>query len=149
MVLDDLLHSYSRGPEAFSTCTPVVNLCLVQDLLNFSLVAETVDDLKIGLQPFIIADGSAEHRQANLELARTYGLLNSGKQPLLLADMEAFKIQGSTIHPIDLLQSGMQPRHVWKFSGHGLGANTPTHNCLPSLLDTIITKVPIRTTADN
>jgi hypothetical protein len=91
LILNDLLHSYSRGPEAFSTCTPVVNLRLVQDLLNFSFVSETVDDLKIGLQPFIIADGSAEHRQANLELARTYGMLNSGEQSLMLADLEALK----------------------------------------------------------
>jgi hypothetical protein len=112
-------------------------------------VAETVDNLKIGLQLFIIADGSAKHRQANLELARTYGLLNSGKQSLLLADLEALKSKEvHTIHPIDLLRAGTQPRHVWKFAGHCLGANTPNHNCLPSLLDTIITRVPIRTTAD-
>jgi hypothetical protein len=78
MILEDLLHSYSRGPEAFSTNTGV-NLHLVQDLLNFFFMAESVDDLNVGLQPFIIADGLAEHRQANLEVARTYGLLNSGE----------------------------------------------------------------------
>jgi len=100
MILEDFLHSYSRGPEAFSTCTPVVNLCLVQDLLNFSFVAESVDDLKVGLQPFIIADGLAEHRQANLEIARTYGLLNSGEQSLLLADLEALK--SKEVHSIPL-----------------------------------------------
>jgi hypothetical protein len=54
-------------------------------------MAESFDDLNVGLQPFIIADGLAEHRQANLEVARTYGLLNSGEQSLLLADLEALK----------------------------------------------------------
>jgi len=77
LVLDNLLQSYSRGPEAFSVSTPIVTLRLVQDLISFSFVAESSDDLKSGLQSFIIADGSAEHRQANMELARTFGLINS------------------------------------------------------------------------
>lgn len=69
----------------------MVNLCLVQDLLNFSFVAESSEDLKTGLQPFIIADGLAEHRQANMELARTFGLINSGDQALQLSDLESLK----------------------------------------------------------
>jgi hypothetical protein len=69
----------------------VVTLRLVQDLQNFIFVGETVDDIKMGLQPFVIADGSAEHLQANLELSRTYGLLAAGEQALMLADLEALK----------------------------------------------------------
>jgi len=61
LILEDLLQAYAQGPDAFSVSTPVVNLHLVQDLLNFSFVAESLEDLKTGLQPFIIADGSAEH----------------------------------------------------------------------------------------
>jgi hypothetical protein len=63
----------------------------MQDLENFTFAGEFLEDIKSGLQPFIVADGSAEHRQANLELARTYGLLASGEQSLLLADLEALK----------------------------------------------------------
>ncbi len=69
----------------------MVTLRLVQDLQNLIFVGETVDDIKTGLQPFVIADGSAEHRQANLELSRTYGLLAAGEQALMLADLEALK----------------------------------------------------------
>jgi hypothetical protein len=76
-VLNELLQAYSRGPEAFSNCAPIVSAQLVQDLLNFSFVSDALDDIKSGIQPFLIADSSAEHRQANLELSRMYGLLNS------------------------------------------------------------------------
>jgi hypothetical protein len=34
---------------------------------------------------------TSEHRQANLELARTYGLLNAGENSLLLSDLEILK----------------------------------------------------------
>jgi hypothetical protein len=54
-------------------------------------VGESADDIKSGIQPFIVADGSSEHRQANLELARTYGMLNTGDQSLLLSDLEVLK----------------------------------------------------------
>jgi hypothetical protein len=91
LLLEDLLQSYARGPEAFLVSTPVVNLRLVQDLMTFSFVAESSEDLKTGLQPFIIADGSAEHRQANMELAHTLGLLNSSDQTLQLSNLESLK----------------------------------------------------------
>jgi len=63
----------------------------VQDLLSFTFVGDTLDDIKTGIQPFVIADGSAEHRHANLEVSRLYGLLNSGGQALMLSDLEALK----------------------------------------------------------
>jgi hypothetical protein len=40
---------------------------------------------------FIVADSSAEHRQANLEVSQLYGLLKSGKHALMLAGLEALK----------------------------------------------------------
>jgi hypothetical protein len=92
-VLTDLLHAYARILDAFTSSTPVVTIRLVQDLQNFIFIGETVDDIKTGLQPFIIADGSAEHCQANLELSRTYGLLVAGEQALMLADLEAKEVQ--------------------------------------------------------
>lgn len=54
-------------------------------------MSDTPDDTKTGLQPFIVADGSAEHRQANLELSRMYSFLASGENALLLADLELLK----------------------------------------------------------
>jgi hypothetical protein len=91
MVLTEQLQSYSRSPDAFTTISPVVTVRLVQDLQNFIFVSDTLDDIKTGLQPFLITDGSAEHRQANLEVSRLYGLINSGEQSLMLSDLEALK----------------------------------------------------------
>ena len=74
-VLSDVLYSYTCTLEAFNTCAPVLNTKLLQDLQTFTFVGDSMDNIKTGIQPFIIADGSAEHRQANLELSRLYGLL--------------------------------------------------------------------------
>jgi hypothetical protein len=90
-VLTEQLHSYARSPESFTSVTPVVTVRLVQDLQNFIFVSDTLDDIKAGLQPFVIADGSAEHRHANLEVARLYGLLNAGDHSATLSDLEILK----------------------------------------------------------
>jgi hypothetical protein len=66
-VLRELLDTFSRGPQAFYNLSPVVSAKLVQDLLSFTFLGESQDDLKSGIQPFIIADGSEEYRRANLD----------------------------------------------------------------------------------
>jgi hypothetical protein len=99
-ILSDQLGAYARGAEAFITTMPVVNVHLVQDLLSFTFVGDTLDDIKTGIQPFVIADGSAEHRQANLELSRLYGLLNSGEQALMLSDLETLKAKEVQATPL-------------------------------------------------
>jgi hypothetical protein len=48
-VLRDVLEAFTRTPDAFSTIAPVVSSKLVQDLLQFYLAADTVDDLQSGL----------------------------------------------------------------------------------------------------
>jgi hypothetical protein len=50
-----------------------------------------MDDLKSGVQPFIITEGSAEYGQANLEVSRLYDLLHSGEQSVMLADLDAIQ----------------------------------------------------------
>jgi hypothetical protein len=52
---------------------------LVQNLLHFVFFTENADVIKLYIQPFILADGSSKHQQANLELACTYGVSNSGE----------------------------------------------------------------------
>jgi hypothetical protein len=90
-VLSEQMQSYARSADAFYSCHPIASAKLVQDLLSFTFLGESTDDIKSGLQPFIIANGSAEHRQANLELACTYGMLNVGDHSLLLSNLEALK----------------------------------------------------------
>jgi hypothetical protein len=99
-VLTEQLQAYARGPEAFTSVTPIVTVRLVQDLQNFHFVSDTLDDIKTGLQPFIIADGSAEHRHANLEVSRLYGLLNGGDQSTTLSDLEALKSKETQSIPL-------------------------------------------------
>jgi hypothetical protein len=90
-ILSELLHAFSCSADAFSSSAPVVSPKLLHDLLNFVFVVESPDDIKTGIQAFAIADGSAEHRQANLEILRMYPALASGETALLLADLEALK----------------------------------------------------------
>jgi hypothetical protein len=88
-VLRDALDAFARSPDAYSSSVPIVTARLTQDMLNFNFVGQSADDLKGGLHPFIIADGNAEHRQNNLEVARLYGLLTAGDATCSLADLEA------------------------------------------------------------
>jgi hypothetical protein len=88
-VLRELLDTYSRSAEAFYNMSPVVSAKLIQDLLTFTFAGDSQDDLKSGLQPFIIADGSEEYRRANMELAKMYGLLADSAIGITYADLQA------------------------------------------------------------
>ena len=121
-VLNELLQAYSRGPEAFSNCAPIISAKLVQDLLNFSFVSDALDDIKSGIQPFLIADGSAEHRQANLELSRIYGLLNSGEQSIMLADLELLKAKEVQSIPLNYFELERNLGMFGNFLGTVLGS---------------------------
>jgi hypothetical protein len=89
-VLHDYLDSFARTAEAFSTSTPIVTPPprLIQEL-DFNFLGTGAEDIKGGLQPFIIADGSSEQRQSNLETACLYGLLMTGDASISLANLEA------------------------------------------------------------
>jgi hypothetical protein len=87
-VLHDALDAFSRSANAYSSAVPIVTARLTQDLLRFSFVGQSADDLKNGLHPFIISYGNAENRQTNLEVARLYGLLTAGDGTCSLADLE-------------------------------------------------------------
>jgi hypothetical protein len=78
-VLRDSLDSFARSAEAFSTSVPVVTARLVQDLLDFNFLGQSVEDIKSGFHPFIVSDGNAENRQANIETACLYGWITAGE----------------------------------------------------------------------
>jgi hypothetical protein len=61
LVLAELLMSYARGPDSFTISTPVLSSKIAQDLLAFTFVGDSPEDLKTGVHPFVIAEGSAEH----------------------------------------------------------------------------------------
>jgi hypothetical protein len=127
-VLANQLQLYARSGDAFSSCHPIASAKLVQDLQGFVFLGESTDDIKTGLQPFIIADGSAEHRQANLELARTYGLLNSGENTVLLSDLETLKSRETQSIPLTYFEL---ERNLGMF-GNLLGTVLGTNHILTS-----------------
>jgi hypothetical protein len=90
-ILKELLDASARQPNTFPTMMPVIMPKLLQDLRNFTFLVDSPDDLKTGLQPFIIADGSEEHCRANLELARQYGLVQEGATGVTLSDLQALE----------------------------------------------------------
>jgi hypothetical protein len=99
-VLRELLDNYSRSAESFYYLAPVVSAKLVQDLLSFTFMGDSQDDLKTGLQPFMVADGSEEYHRANLELARTYGFLHDSDHGLMYADLQA--LEAKEVHSVPL-----------------------------------------------
>jgi len=90
-VLRDCLEAFARSPQAFSPTVPIISAKLVQELLNFNFLGESADDIKTGFHPFIIAEGNAEHRQRNREVAHLYGFLQQGDTSISLADLESLQ----------------------------------------------------------
>jgi len=90
-VLREALEAFARTPHAFGATVPIITAKLVQDLLNFNFIGDSADDIKMGVHPFIITDGNAEQRHANMEVARLYGYLNAGETTVSLADLEALQ----------------------------------------------------------
>jgi PAS domain-containing protein len=90
-MLKETLETFARSPQAYSATVPIVTSKMTQDLLAFNFVGDSADDIKMGFHPFIVTDGNAEHRQANRELARLYGYLQSGEASISLADLETLQ----------------------------------------------------------
>jgi hypothetical protein len=122
LVLSELLSAYARGPDAFSVAVPIPSSKLVQDLLSFVFVGDSPDDIKAGIHPFVIAEGSAEHRQADLEVARLYGLLNSGDQSIMLSDLEQLKSKEIKALPMNYFELERNLGMFGNFLGTILGS---------------------------
>jgi len=122
LILTELLNSYARSPETFSVATPVVTPKIVQDLLAFRFVGESPEDIKMGIQPFIIADGSVEQRQANLEVAQLYGLLHAGDNGIMLADLERLKAKETQSLPLNYFELERNLGMFGNFLGTILGS---------------------------
>jgi len=54
-------------------------------------LADHHDDLKGGIQPFCVMDGSEEHQATGVELSRSFGLLYEREFGISFSDLEAFK----------------------------------------------------------
>jgi len=91
-VIRDLLEAFSCSPHAFLNTAPIPSPKLVSDLSTIMLVADHPDDLKTGLQPYIVMDGSEDYRLATQDIARNYSLLSERDFSLSYADLAHFKV---------------------------------------------------------
>ncbi len=74
-IIYEFLDAHACSPQAFIPLAPIPTPKLLTDLTSVTFLADHQDDLKTGLQPFIVRDGSEDHRTASLDLARSFDLL--------------------------------------------------------------------------
>jgi hypothetical protein len=99
-VLWELLDIFPCGAEAFYYLALAISAKLVQDLLLFTFMGDSQDDLKTGLQPFMVVDGSEEYRRTNLELAYTYGFLHDSDHGVMYANLHTQ--EAKEVHSVPL-----------------------------------------------
>jgi len=100
-VIRDALDAFSRTPQAYTTAAPVPTPKLVSDLTTITFAADHPDDLKTGIQPFVVMDGSEEYRHAAQDLARNYTLLSEQNLSLQFSDLTQLKLpKDLRAHPI-------------------------------------------------
>jgi len=84
--------AFSRTDLAFINIAPVPTPKLVSDLTTITFVSDHSDNLKTGIQPFVVMEGSEDYRLAVQDLAREYILLSEREFGLSYADLSHFKV---------------------------------------------------------
>jgi hypothetical protein len=91
-IIREFFDAHSRTPQAFLPIAPVPTPKLLSNLTTVTFLADTPDDLKTGLHPFIAMDGSKDHRAAALDLARNFTLLVERDFSVAFQDLDRFKV---------------------------------------------------------
>lgn len=86
-VIRQALDAYAHSPQAFIPQAPIPTPKLVSDITTITLVADHNDDLKTGIQPFVVMDGSEEFRLASLKIAQSYMVLSEQQLGVQLSDL--------------------------------------------------------------
>lgn len=86
-VIRQALDAYAHSPQAFIPQAPIPTPKMVSDLTTVTLVASHNDDLKTGIQPFVVMDGSEEFRLATLKIAQSYMVLSEQQLGIQLSDL--------------------------------------------------------------
>jgi len=101
----ELLEAYSRTNMAFISQAPIVSPKLVTDITSITFIGNHPDDLKSGLQPFIVMDGSEDHRSAAQDLAHAYALLSEQDVGLSYSDLSNLKLPKDLwVHPVTFFE---------------------------------------------
>jgi len=86
-VVKQAFDAYARSNTAFIPQPPIPTPKLVNDLATINLVADHNDDLKTGIQPFVVMDGSEEFRLASLKIAQQYMIMAEQSLGLKVSDL--------------------------------------------------------------
>jgi hypothetical protein len=84
------LDAFSRTEQAYINTAYIPTPKLVTDLLTITFTSDHPDDLKTGIQPFLVMDGSKEYRLATQDLACNYTLLSERDFGLNYTDLDHF-----------------------------------------------------------
>jgi hypothetical protein len=104
-VVREALDAFSKSEQAYINTAPIPSPKLVSDLTTITFVSDHPDDLKTGVQPFVVMDGSEDYRLASQELARNYTLLSEREFGLNFADLDHFKLpKDLRAHPITFFE---------------------------------------------
>ena len=99
-ILQDKVTKYAVGPYRYGSATPIVSPQTLQHILALTFSSASTDDFKTGLQPFIVMDGTEEHRANNMEIAQVYGLLMEGSTSLSYSDLEVLRSKETRTLPV-------------------------------------------------
>ncbi len=91
-ILREFLEGYARSEHAFINMAPITTPKLHADLSTITFVADHHDDLKTGIHPFVVMDGSEEFRASAMELSRSFGLLYEREYGVAFSDLNQFKV---------------------------------------------------------
>ena len=118
-ILREALESYARSAQAFVPLAPIVTPKLHADISTVTFLGDHHDDIKTGLQPFAVMDGSEEHRATAIELSRSFGLLFERELGVAFNDLAQFKVPKELrSYPINYfdLEQNLVYSVIW--SGH-------------------------------
>jgi hypothetical protein len=125
-VLREFLESYARSDQAFVSLAPIVTPKLHSDLSTVTFLADHQDDLKMGLQPFCVVDGSVEYRTSATELSRSFGLLYEREFGVSFNDLNHFKVPKEfRSYPLNYFDLEQNLGIFGNLLGAILGANHP------------------------
>jgi hypothetical protein len=104
-VVREALDAFARSEHAFINTTPIPTPKLVSDLSTVTFAGDHPDDLKAGIQPFVVMDGSEDYRTASQELANNYALLYERDYGLSYSDLSSLKIpKDLRAHPVTFFE---------------------------------------------
>jgi hypothetical protein len=125
-VLRKFLESYARSDQAFVSLAPILTPKLHSDLSTVTFLADHQDDLKTGLQPFCVMDGSVEYRTSSTELSRSFGLLYEREFGVSFNDLNHFKVPKEFCsYPLNYFDLEQNLGIFGNLLGAILGANHP------------------------